>query len=104
MTIRFLEERPGVWSMTRLLALMAAIGGALAMVTACVVAVLATSADAERMSHAAGVVAALAALSASAFGGSWAQTRERSKPDEPPPILQTTAPTQVTVTTEVGGQ
>lgn len=103
MTIRFLEESPGVWSMTRLLALMAAVGGALAMVTACMVAITATVLDAERMSHASGLVAALSALAAAAFGGSWAQTRERAAGEVGQQQAEPTPAMPVKVTMEAGG-
>lgn len=103
MTIRFLEESPGVWSMTRLLALMAAIGGALTMATACAVALISAIKGGDRMLHAAALVGALSGLAIAAFGGSWAQTRERSQADEPAPTVAVPGPPQVTVTTEVGG-
>lgn len=67
----FLEEAPGAWSMTRLLALLAGLGAA-AVLGACVVVALRDSANS------AGIVAALAAASASAFAGAWAALKERT--------------------------
>lgn len=65
------EETPGVTSGTRVVALASALGGFLVLVTCVVVAIR----DGE---HAAGIIAALAAASASAFAGSWAALRERT--------------------------
>lgn len=71
MNTRFLEERPGVLSMTRLSMLLQTIGGFFVLVACIGVAIR----DGE---HAAGIIAALAAASAAAFAGAWAQARERT--------------------------
>lgn len=79
MTIRFLEERPGVLSMARLSCLLQTIGGFFVLVTCCGVAM-------RNGEHAAGIIAALAAASAAAFAGAWAQVKERNPaPPVPPP-------------------
>jgi hypothetical protein len=70
--IRFLEEAPGIFSMTRLSALLQTVAGTLVLLACIAVAIR----DGE---HAAGIIAALAAASATAFGGAWAQAKERHK-------------------------
>jgi hypothetical protein len=69
-SVRFLEESPGVLSMTRLSALLQTAGGFLVLVACIVVAI-------RNGEHAAGIIAALAAASAAAFAGAWAALKER---------------------------
>jgi hypothetical protein len=79
--VGFLEELPGHFSMTRLLALMAGIGGFLVLLTCCVVAL-------KGGSEAAGIIAALAALYAGAMAGVWSAIKERTKTDDPTPGVE----------------
>lgn len=81
MSTRFLEESPGVLSMTRLSILLQTVAGFLVLLACIGVAVLAmTSTSEHAAAAAAGIIAALAAASATAFGGAWAQAKERHKP------------------------
>ena len=79
MTVRFLEESPGVLSMARLAAFLQTVAGFLVQLAAVVVAIR----DGE---HAAGIIAALSAGSAACFAGAWAALKERHKPDGAPGI------------------
>ena len=71
MNIGFLQERPGVWSITRLVAAGLGAGSVLAVLTACGVAI-------RGGEHAAGIIAALSTCSASSGAGAWAALRERT--------------------------
>lgn len=83
MSTRFLEESPGVLSMTRLAILLQVVAGFLVLIACIAVAVLAMTSTMEYAAMAAaGIIAALAAASAAAFAGAWAQARERHLPDD----------------------
>lgn len=80
---RFLEESPGVLSMTRLAMLLQTVAGFLVLLASIAVAVLAmTSTSPYAAQAAAGIIAALAAASAAAFAGAWAQAKERHQGDD----------------------
>lgn len=74
MRVRFLEESPGVLSMVRLSMILQTIGGFVVLMTCIAVAL-------RGGEHAAAIIAALAAGSATAFAGAWGQAKERHIPD-----------------------
>jgi hypothetical protein len=97
MTVRFLEESPGVLSTARLAAFLQTIAGFLVQLAAVVVAVRGNE-------HAAGIIAALSAGSAACFAGAWAALKERHNAATPPPPNATTVSTTGAVIVEPTGE